>query len=174
MADKILTLTNKDGTDNIYPVAGAMVADSVTTAMLQDGAVTSSKIDWTTLGYQSVGLSSQATVTSTAEYEYKAVPGLSITINGPVGAKYFVISAITARTPSGGYGDVYGRIHVDGTMVASLLVDTPSAGKSVSITTTAEVTATSSTQTIQAYVGGSATGTYTVGAYSRITVIRVA
>ena len=49
MANKITQLVNKAG-DNLYPLAGGIMSDSVTTDMIQDGAVTSSKIDWTTLG----------------------------------------------------------------------------------------------------------------------------
>lgn len=174
MADKILTLTNKDGTDNIYPVAGAMVADSVTTAMLQNGAVTSSKIDWTTLDYQTASLgSSQATVTTTAEYEYKAVSGLSLTLSGPVGAKYFVICTTTVKSPSGGYGDVYARIHVDGTMQTSISGNVIAADRLLPMTVSTVVSLTSTPQTVQFYIGGSAVGQYGIGAYSRITAIRI-
>lgn len=48
MANKITQLVNEAG-DNLYPLAGGMASDSITTAMLKDGAVTSDKIDWTTL-----------------------------------------------------------------------------------------------------------------------------
>lgn len=48
MANKITQLVNKDG-DNLYPLAGGILSDSVTTDMVQDGAVTSDKIDSTTL-----------------------------------------------------------------------------------------------------------------------------
>jgi hypothetical protein len=48
MANIVTQLQNKDG-DNLYPLAGGMAADSVTTQMIQDGAVTSDKVDWTTL-----------------------------------------------------------------------------------------------------------------------------
>jgi len=49
MANKIVQLQNKDG-DNIFPVSAGLASDSVTTDMIQDGAVTSEKIDFTTLG----------------------------------------------------------------------------------------------------------------------------
>ena len=49
MANKITQLVNKDG-DNLYPLAGGILSDSVTTDMIQDDAVTSDKIDWTTIG----------------------------------------------------------------------------------------------------------------------------
>lgn len=56
MANNIAQL--KDYNDNnIFPIAGGMVADSVTTQMLQDGSVTSDKIDWAT---QTINLSSYA------------------------------------------------------------------------------------------------------------------
>lgn len=48
MANKITQLVNKDG-DNLYPLAGGILSDSVATDMIQDGAVTSDKIDSATL-----------------------------------------------------------------------------------------------------------------------------
>ena len=58
MADRIITLKDDDNNPT-FPIAGGMMANSVTTAMLKDdsvttakiadGAVTSSNIDWTTL-----------------------------------------------------------------------------------------------------------------------------
>lgn len=47
MADKIVQLKDKDN-NNLYPVAGALFSDAVDTASIQNGAVTSDKIDWTT------------------------------------------------------------------------------------------------------------------------------
>lgn len=43
MANNIVQLQDKAG-NNIFPIAGGMAADSITTAMLQDGAVTGGKI----------------------------------------------------------------------------------------------------------------------------------
>lgn len=43
MADKVVQLEDKTG-DNLYPLAGGMAANSITTAMLQDGAVTGDKL----------------------------------------------------------------------------------------------------------------------------------
>lgn len=197
MNNDIVQLTDKSG-NNIYPIAGGATQDSISKAMLAegvfegpelfpspneayvrtdnivDGAVTSDKIDWTTLGYQSARLSTQTTVTSTAAYEQMPVTGLAITIDGPVGAKYLVIGAISFKGPSGGYGDIYNRIHVDGVTSASIASNEPAADKYVTSTVVTEVVATSSSQTIQTYVSGSAIGTYTIGAYSSLTVIRVA
>lgn len=48
MANKITQLVNKDG-DNLYPLAGGILSDSVATDMIQDGAVTSDKIDSATI-----------------------------------------------------------------------------------------------------------------------------
>lgn len=49
MADKIVILEDENG-NNIYPITRGLAANSVDTNAIQDGAVTSSKIDWTTLG----------------------------------------------------------------------------------------------------------------------------
>ena len=46
MTNKVVQLEDKSG-NNLYPLAGGMAADSVTTAMLQDTAVTPAKIDFT-------------------------------------------------------------------------------------------------------------------------------
>lgn len=48
MANKIVQLTDKTGTDNWFPIAGGMAADSITTQMLKDDSVTSGKVDFTT------------------------------------------------------------------------------------------------------------------------------
>lgn len=37
MADRVIQLQDKTGTDNLYPIAGGMAADSVTKAMLAEG-----------------------------------------------------------------------------------------------------------------------------------------
>lgn len=47
MADKIVQLQDKQG-NNVFPITGGMAADSVTTDMIQDGAVTSEKVDFAT------------------------------------------------------------------------------------------------------------------------------
>lgn len=44
MADKIVILEDENG-NNIYPITRGLAADSVDTNAIQDGAVTSSKID---------------------------------------------------------------------------------------------------------------------------------
>lgn len=45
MADIITTLQNKNG-DNLYPLAGGMIDDSITTAMLKDNVVTPAKTNF--------------------------------------------------------------------------------------------------------------------------------
>ena len=50
MANNIVQLQDDSGND-AFPIAGGMAADSITTQMIQDGAVTSDKIDWTTLPF---------------------------------------------------------------------------------------------------------------------------
>lgn len=47
MADKIVILEDKDG-NNIYPISRGVAANSIDTNAIQDGAVTSDKIDWAT------------------------------------------------------------------------------------------------------------------------------
>lgn len=62
MANKITQLVNKDG-DNLYPLAGGILSDSVTTDMLQDESVTSDKIDWSTTQHFSSYISDVVNVT---------------------------------------------------------------------------------------------------------------
>lgn len=57
MSNKIVQLKDKTFTDNIYPIAGGMAADSITTQMLKDNSVTSDKIDWTTSDFSDNGVS---------------------------------------------------------------------------------------------------------------------
>lgn len=44
MANKVIQLKNKAGTDNLFPIAGGVTQDTITTAMIQDDAVTKAKI----------------------------------------------------------------------------------------------------------------------------------
>lgn len=44
MADKIVTLQDKDG-NKVFPVSGGVNTDTITTSMLQDNAVTTAKIN---------------------------------------------------------------------------------------------------------------------------------
>ena len=69
MANKIVQLQNKDG-DNIFPVSAGLASDSVTTDMIQDGAVTDEKIDFSTLKprWKVVSTSNTNTVTIPTGY----------------------------------------------------------------------------------------------------------
>jgi len=49
MANQVVTIIDNEG-NNIYPVAGALMQESVTTSTINNGAVTADKIDFTTLG----------------------------------------------------------------------------------------------------------------------------
>lgn len=53
MANNIVQLQDRSG-NNIFPLAGGMVSDSITTQMLQDGAVTSGKIDVEVLPFSDI------------------------------------------------------------------------------------------------------------------------
>ena len=48
MEDKIVILEDLDG-NNIYPISRGLATNSVDTNAIQNGAVTSAKIDWTTM-----------------------------------------------------------------------------------------------------------------------------
>lgn len=48
MVDKIVQLEDEDG-NNIFPLCRGLGNDTVTTAAIQDGAVTSDKVDWSSM-----------------------------------------------------------------------------------------------------------------------------
>lgn len=73
MSNKIVQLKDKTFTDNIYPIAGGMAADSITTQMLKDNSVTSDKVDSATLD--------MSTITPASGYSWA---GLSITRIGEI------------------------------------------------------------------------------------------
>ena len=86
MADKIVILEDANG-NNIYPISRGLATNSVDTNAIQNGAVTSAKIDWTTIDY-----------------------GESEVAVGKLGAKtvyrgYFT-GTITPGMPTGGYKDL--------------------------------------------------------------------
>lgn len=76
MVNKIVQLEDKEG-NNVFPVAGSMASDSITTAMLQDGAVTSDKIDFATLDKVDI-ITGGITLSSTSEV---TLPLLTMTID---------------------------------------------------------------------------------------------
>lgn len=97
MSNKIVQLKDKTFTDNIYPIAGGMAADSITTQMLKDNSVTSDKIDSATLlkgdvtlasGYNISVLSTQAIAKKVAGVVYfyhgLSCPALTSTDNQTV------------------------------------------------------------------------------------------
>ncbi len=84
MADRFGILQDADG-NNFYPVAGAMAANSVTTSMLQDGAVTIAKTDLdqyisgTTESY-TIATNDWTSLASSAPYTYSTTVTATSTI----------------------------------------------------------------------------------------------
>ena len=154
-------------------LGGSGTSGLIGTSDIAGGAVTSSKIDWTTLGFKTSSITTQATVTMNTPYTHTPVPGLSLTLDGPVGAKYFVISTTTLKRPEGGYSDLYSMIYFNGTLASSMSVYTIGADRWTPICVSAVVQLSNTPATAQVYLQGSATGNYTIGVYSRISAIRV-
>lgn len=98
MANKIVQLQNKAG-DNLFPVAGSMKGDSITTAMIQDEAVTPAKIGFSTpltgvtILYSS-GYGSDITVSSDTTI-------VSTTITLPVKCKVTIVGNCSSTVTSG-------------------------------------------------------------------------
>lgn len=114
MANKITQLVNKDG-DNLYPLAGGILSDSVATDMIQDGAVTSSKIDSTTLldipsgTQQSEALADSIYNYKTIRIYYKTGDGDNGSIEVIVPTSGTVYASIMASRPSAGLDTLYGN-----------------------------------------------------------------
>lgn len=101
MANKVVQLQNKDG-DNLYPLSGGTASDSITTDMLQDGSVTSDKIDFATFNVQvftgSFSSSSPVTLTGVSGRRALIVAGrASANVNNII----FVDNTGTAITLAG-------------------------------------------------------------------------
>lgn len=87
MSNNIVQLVDKDS-NNIFPIAGSMAADSITTAMIQDESVTPEKI----------GVS-----VSTVSATMKAGSGsdTTVTLNKiPLGGNLYILSGIVHATAS--------------------------------------------------------------------------
>lgn len=91
MANNIVQLIDKDN-NNIFPVAGSMAGDSVTTSMIQDNAVTSAKIKTEVLDLTSLTLAggynwgADARIIKVGDFVYfeggLQVPAITTTNNG--------------------------------------------------------------------------------------------
>lgn len=79
MADRVVQL--KDNQDNnVYPIAGALAQGSVNTSTINDGAVTASKIDFTTLPFPYLDYANRESITTSGQsFTYTATKdGLAI------------------------------------------------------------------------------------------------
>lgn len=114
MANNIVQLQDDSGND-AFPIAGGMAADSITTQMIQDGAVTSQKIDWTTIDL--------------TPYKTSAVSNIGaraiITIKGGIGMITTGGTVITA------YGKIFDNIPFSIPFTQELAVNTNSTNTTV-------------------------------------------
>ena len=117
MANKIVQLQNKDG-DNIFPVSAGLASDSITTDMIQDGAVTDEKIDWTTL--ESAGLAYLKGNTYTINSTNVAMIGTGFVTSGQSRAWISLpLGRIVVGNPSITVNSLYGAIrNTSGTYVS--------------------------------------------------------
>lgn len=140
MADKIVILEDENG-NNIYPITRGLAANSVDTNAIQDGAVTSSKIDSATypscFAYKSAVASVAAGDIVTVNVFQDNVGGFTIGPNGgvvvPKTGKY-IISAGVGGSFSAGTGWV--RINQVGGSTIATAIDRSNASavyKSLSI-----------------------------------------
>lgn len=131
-------------------------------------------IDWATLGFKSARLGSATTITTTSEYQQVAVPGMSLTLDGPVGSKWLIIENASISRPSGANSDVYLRIHQNGTSVSASMDILSTAGAQSNWSHQNVITTTTASDTITMYISGGAVGNYGISANASIVAIRVA
>ena len=83
MANKVVQLINEDN-DNLYPLSGGVLSDSITTDMLKDDSVTSDKIDSTTLyEYTGTGHGESGNITLSAPFtDFKYIEVFAENLDG--------------------------------------------------------------------------------------------
>lgn len=92
MADKIVTLKDKNN-NNLYPAAGAVFADAVSTDSIQDGAVTSDKIDFPSLVASDIYFVGKDNITVPASWQQLTIDTKTVTLPSP--GKYILIGGTT-------------------------------------------------------------------------------
>lgn len=104
-----------------------------------------------------------------------AIPGVSITISGPIGAEYLVFATSSVACSSGAT-DMYLRLTLDSNTVIGNSVTNSTGGSAwVALTSIGRFSATSSSHTLTLYTGGGLAGNYRVlGSGTRLVAIRVA
>lgn len=106
MANKIVQLQNKDG-DNIFPVSAGLASDSVTTDMIQDGAVTSDKVDFTTFDQDITTGAIANNAVTTAKIANTAVTAGKINFssfaNNQSNIRKIYVTTFTATTDGNGF-----------------------------------------------------------------------
>ena len=103
MADKIVQLVD-DQNNNIYPISRGVAANSVDTNAIQDGAVTSDKIDSTTLG--KLAYLPGDTITLYGIYMFSTTAAGKVALRFTLPKSLAYVTSVTAS--NGAVGGTYG------------------------------------------------------------------
>lgn len=180
MNNDIVQLTDKNG-NNVFPIAGAATQDSISKSMLEegvfegpelfpapaeayvrtndivDGAVTSDKIDWTTIGGQYAKFTQQNFHLDTA-WTAKDIPNWTFTFDAVVGGIYLILMTTNYAEIGGAQVelDIGMRVSAGGTAIhaGNTIANLPNG---TSRTCFGLVTATGTSVTIKGVANGGST-----------------
>ena len=180
----VQTFTANQGTNATANIE-TIYADTITpttavatigTTQIADAAVTSPKIEWSTMEHWSIALPGDKTVSNTSAYQYKDVPDGSITINAVVGGVYLVLmNAAICCTTAG--TDCYVKVLLNGGELILGSTQTTAANKFATVSGAQVFTATQVSNTLKLQLGGgTANSSYMMAGtiVSSVQIIRVA
>lgn len=173
--------SNTNATANIETI----YADTITpttavatigTTQIAEAAVTSAKVDWSTMEHWSIVLPGDKTVSNTSAYQYKDVPDGSITINAVIGGVYLVLmNAAICCTTAG--TDCYVKVLLNGGNLILGSAQTTAANKFATVSGAQVFTAAQMSNTIKLQLGGgTANSSYMIAGtvVSSVQIIRIA
>lgn len=158
--------------DTITPTTAVA---TIGTTQIADAAVTSAKVDWSTMEHWTLGISGNQTVTQGSAYSYVDVPGTSKTFTMTVGGVYLVMINAAVRCV-GNSADCYARVMINGASIATALGYNPS-GQYTAASSAQIFTATQASNTAKIQIGGGrANSDYTIAGdtISSAQIIRIA
>lgn len=146
--------------------------DFVGTDSVQDSAITSGKIDWTTLGTTTASLTADTNVNVASAYTFVPIDDLTLTpSDAPAGARFLVDVSLALKAPAGTGRDRYIRVIYNGQNYGGCGVNSD-AGDWVCVSALALIPYNGS-GSIEIQIAGSSTGTYQILSRSTAVAFRV-